>query len=1190
MKYHKRDDISISFGYVEDTLRRRLTNWMSEVLKEIDSPLEYVDSQIEIKTSDGSSISFPDFIVWWKKNRRVVCLIELKPPLGWTHDYILNDAQRKATMASPQIEYIGTWNINELFLWKTFDPEARSVVDRRVRRYEVTKIRNLKEIDKPIVEKQIKEFLRKFFKDLEEVYLGKSEISKPPVDEFFIASLHSTVDAFDMPISLHLMEVYEKDNGFRTQLNGWFIEQGWTLPSSDEDFERIARQFLYLLLDKLLFYNTLRLKYNLKQITIPEGIDSSEALKRRLQEYFDIAERVTGDYETVFATNFIEGIPLPDEIIPNFRHFINSFSKYDFSQIGLKDIGRIFDSLIPVNERHKLGQYFTRPGLVDLIIGFCVKSERDIVADFGCGAGTFLVRSYARLKTFNPTKSHSEVLSQLYGIDIAKFPAHLSTISLAIRNLASVENYPQIICKDFFHIYPTQDQKKLRMWLNIGERISTLSKGEKELYVPYMDAVVGNPPYTRQEELEDYKPEYKKVLNAVIKQDWGRNVILGKRAGVHAYFFLHGLKFLREEGRFGYVTSNSWLDVDYGKYLQEFFLTKTKIVAIIESKVERWFEEADVNTAVTILERCYSENQEEDEKRKKEREENVVKFVQLLKPLSEIIPQTDDDEKKFGSIEKLIKLIENKTEFYEDEKIRIFPKKQAELWKEGYDKEAGRYVGSKWGKYVRAPPIFFKIIEKGRDLLVPLKEIAEVCRGFTTGANEFFYLIDEDIARWSIEREFWMHPIEKDFEVPVQGHAWRDKGGKYFKKSQYSSRLSLKDFLREDGYVYWIPNYVVKSPRECQGVIVDLGDLKYRVLMIHKDREELNGTNVLKYIEWGEERGFHERPTCASRKRWYDLGERVPGKIGWPYILRERIFSILNSSRVFFDCEFFDVYLIGNSAVLSAILTSSYNFMLIEILTRSYGGGGGPLKIQVYELKDILVFDPFQLQKRNIKKLKKAFDRLSKRPIGSVFDEIGAKKPEDVSLDKVKPDRRELDKIIMGEILGLTEEEQLEVYRAVVNLVKSRIEKAESVSRKKKSRGSRPEDIAEAILREVDISRLKKFPEEYIPDTTLVEIVEVPGGPSMTGSDLNGFYVNIGGKRFNCEYPEKAEYIHYAVINGARSIKVPVNKKRVIEAVKKYQNDLGIIVKDIQSYLERYIPDRKLRKKVWFIISKRLAS
>lgn len=59
------------------------------------------------------------------------------------------------------------------------------------------------------------------------------------------------------------------------------------------------------------------------------------------------------------------------------------------------------------------------------------------------------------------------------------------------------------------------------------------------------------------------------------------------------------------------------------------------------------------------------------------------------------------------------------------------------------------------------------------------------------------------------------------------------------------------------------------------------------------------------------------------------------------------------------------------------------------------------------------------------------------------------------SFEKVKADRLELDKIVLRDILGLGEKEHLEVYRAVVDLVKSRLEKAKSVGKKlKKNEGS----------------------------------------------------------------------------------------------------------------------------------------
>ena len=86
------------------------------------------------------------------------------------------------------------------------------------------------------------------------------------------------------------------------------------------------------------------------------------------------------------------------------------------------------------------------------------------------------------------------------------------------------------------------------------------------------------------------------------------------------------------------------------------------------------------------------------------------------------------------------------------------------MWDEGFDPEEKKYVGAKWGKYIRAPEIFFKILEKGKGKLVPLKKVAEVRRGFTTGANEFFYLTEEEIKRRKIEKEY-LQPIIFSFDI-----------------------------------------------------------------------------------------------------------------------------------------------------------------------------------------------------------------------------------------------------------------------------------------------------------------------------------------------------------------------------------------------------------------------------------------
>ena len=52
-----------------------------------------------------------------------------------------------------------------------------------------------------------------------------------------------------------------------------------------------------------------------------------------------------------------------------------------------------------------------------------------------------------------------------------------------------------------------------------------------------------------------------------------------------------------------------------------------RIVAVIESQVEKWFEDARVTTAVTILQREVDHGKRYD---------NLVRFIQLRKPLAEV--------------------------------------------------------------------------------------------------------------------------------------------------------------------------------------------------------------------------------------------------------------------------------------------------------------------------------------------------------------------------------------------------------------------------------------------------------------------------------------------------------------------------------------------------------------------------
>ena len=283
-----------------------------------------------------------------------------------------------------------------------------------------------------------------------------------------------------------------------------------------------------------------------------------------------------------------------------------------------------------------------------------------------------------------------------------------------------------------------------------------------------MDAVIGNSPYIRQEGIDKSDKDSYRHLHEL---EWPGQTAFSGRSDIFAYFFSHAASLLGPGGYLGFVTSIGWLDTEYGFRLQEFFLRNFRIVTVIESQVEKWFEDARVTTAVTILQR---------EPDPEKRDDNLMRFIQLRKPLEEIYsaaldrPPGDVEEvtrqDDMNAIRNLIEEIDtNQTTDY----WRVQVRTQRELWDEGTAQQSDdgedstvTYRGGKWGQYVRVPDSWFELMERAQCHMTTLHELAEVRFGFKTGADRFFCVRDvtqqhlDDMTdpqefreRWGIARQ-----------------------------------------------------------------------------------------------------------------------------------------------------------------------------------------------------------------------------------------------------------------------------------------------------------------------------------------------------------------------------------------------------------------------------------------------------
>lgn len=865
-------------------------SWTREIIER-----NNLDLGLPIVETSGKDNKFPDMEIYSsRRSEDCLCLFEAKRPNFDVFDHEENlkePARQKATRRNAK--YFVLLNFRKLVWFDTAKvtqmlPEEQQIINT----YTLSDLTTLDELETTRNRERIKKNLEEFLVKLYNVHTGKEAEPQIPVDELLINKLQEKINLLTHYYSQIIEDKCGEDAEFLKRLAKWFFDQSWNFAGGFDDFEKAARQASYLLVNKILFYDSLQTKRpnDLDKLEIPNSLTKGAILQTHLQTYFNEALKI--DYENVFNVDFVDELAFPDskEVIEEIKKLVALLSRYNLAELGFDIIGRIFERLIPGEERHNFGQYFTSADVVDLILKFCLKHENDITLDPSCGAGTFLVRAYQHKKLMNKRRTHEEILDTIWGNDIAKFPASLSIINLAINDLAVDRNYPNVIQEDFFNIKTGADGIDLEAWRT--SVALTLSGKERNLVYPkQFDAIVGNPPYTRQEEiaelaLEDV--EYKEnLIEGAVKIGGKKIADLSKRAGIHAFFFVHGWKFLREGGKFGFIVSNSWLDTDYGRGLQEFFLKNYKIVAIIESKIERWFAEADVNTCIVILEKC--SNQEE-------RDQNLARFVYLKKPLRSFVPPTsdkrDEEIKRQDAIADFCDTILYHRKIYENDDFRIYPITQTELWEEGFDAEEKKFIGAKWGKYLRAPDIFFEILRKCKDKLVPLKTLAKVRFGIKTGANEFFYLTQVEVKK---------HAIEKKFLQPI-----------------------------------------IFSLKEVKGYRLDKKLLENQVILCNKPKARLKDTNLLKYLERGEAKGFNKRPTCAQRGEdsWYVLAKDwnyapliFPSKVG------ERMPVFLND-KIFEDKKLYGITPKENvdEILLASILNSTLARMFIEFTCRQLTG------------------------------------------------------------------------------------------------------------------------------------------------------------------------------------------------------------------------------------------------------------
>lgn len=521
--------------------------------------------------------------------------------------------------------------------------------------------------------------------------------------------------------------------------------------------------------------------------------------------------------------------------------------------------------------------------------------------DHACGSGAYLIGLLEELLRIYETLSFS-----FPDVHLSRFDLKYQLIS---QSIFGIDIDPKAVTRTM-----------CRLWLSLAtDSVNPLTTSSEIFNLEAMDSLLGpgpkcvqdvqstnggfdlvlaNPPYVRHGHIDsDYKQELLQQYASLEPSP------VDKTSDLYCYFFARANEFLRPDGVQIFICSNSWLDSRFGNRLQQYLLTKTHIISLIDSRKKKQFSDADINTIVSII------------RKSKPKDTN---FVML------------------------------EGDFYvsiESQTLRnVMTISQQQLFQSGLDSQ-GIYGGQRLSLFHRAPRIYFQLIDALKPQSCELQQLAQIRRGPSTGANEFFFMNEQEIEMYDIEEEF-LHQI-------------------------------------------------LRRPAECQSIRTSLSNRSEHLFSCSRSKESIAKSSALSYIHHGESKGYHQASTCRSRKFWYNVNPSDAAHILWMETMGSSHRVCLNDFSITHSDKFYGITLIDDTvdAVKLCVWLNSSPIILHKLLTSFNSLGLGALKTPVYEVKKIPVpdFDSLHFEPE-------VLESFLQRPIQDVVSEMSM--PDRIALEE----------------------------------------------------------------------------------------------------------------------------------------------------------------------------------------------
>lgn len=200
-----------------------------------------------------------------------------------------------------------------------------------------------------------------------------------------------------------------------------------TLSIAYDNFNDTTNNFLihtYLsVFSKMLAYQVITNDDHIDESEIQEIIDGTIFHKNNINNF------VENDFFSWIKTDEARR-----ELKNTFRRIAQELSTFDFSEVDEDILKGVYQELIDLDTRLKLGEYYTPDWLCERIVAEYDFKPTDKILDPACGSGSFLRAVIDKLKRDSPDAEIEDINAQIHGIDIHPLSVQIAktTVLLAL--------------------------------------------------------------------------------------------------------------------------------------------------------------------------------------------------------------------------------------------------------------------------------------------------------------------------------------------------------------------------------------------------------------------------------------------------------------------------------------------------------------------------------------------------------------------------------------------------------------------------------------------------------------------------------------------------------------------------------------------------------------------------------------